>query len=72
MASLIKEVKSYRLDTEEQVTEFLESEKEKALEEGYDIVSYKSTKKEKKAKNEIVDEGWLCEIVYKYSDFWEV
>lgn len=72
MAALIKEVKSFRLDTEEQVTEFLESEKEKALEEGYDIVSYKSVKKEKKAKGEVIDSAFALEITYSYDSFWEV
>ena len=71
MASLIKEVKSYRLDTEEQVTEFLESEKEKALEEGYDIVSYRSVKKEKKANGEVIDSAFAVDITYVYDSFWE-
>lgn len=70
MSALIKETKSFRLESEEAVTEFLEKLKEKAFEEGYDIAAYKSTKKVKKAKGEIIAEAWLLEVTFVYEDFW--
>jgi hypothetical protein len=72
MSALIKEVKSFRIDTEEQVTEFIEQQKAEALEKGYEITSYKSTKKEKKAKGEIIDSAFAVDITYVYDSFWEV
>ncbi len=72
MSALIKETKIFRIDSEEGVTAFLEELKEKALEEGYDISSYKSTKKEKKAKGEVIDSGFELSVTFVYSNFWEV
>ena len=72
MSAIIKEVKSFRVDTEEQVTAFIESEKEKALENGYEIVAYKSTKKQKKSQGEVIDEAFAVDITYNYDNFWEV
>lgn len=50
---LIKRVETYRVDSEEEAKDFIEKNK-KANE--YTLTKYASEHKEKKAKNEIVDE----------------
>ena len=59
-----------RDETEEAATQFLEELKNKAFEEGYEISTYKSTKKVKKAKGEIIFEAVLLEVTFVYEDFW--
>lgn len=50
---LIKRVETYRVDSEEEAKIFIEKNKNAG---GYILTKYSSEHKEKKAKNEIVDE----------------
>lgn len=68
----LKETIEYRLDTEQAAIQFINNEREKAKEEGYDVLKASYTLKEKKAKGEIVDRGYLVSITYSYISFWEV
>lgn len=68
---VLKEIKSYRFDTEEEVTTFLEELKVEAETKGYQIGSYKSTKKVKKAKGEIIAECTVLDVTFIYADLWE-
>ena len=48
----------YRIDTEEEVKNFIEELKTEALEEGYILKSCAYTLKEKKLKGEVVDSAY--------------
>lgn len=71
MKKLISAVEQYRLDTEEEATRFIEECKEAANEGGYTLKSYGTTFKEKKAKGEVIDEGYLVKITKDYDSFWD-
>ena len=61
----------YRVDTEEEVKNFIEGVKADAMDEGYILKSCAYTLKEKKLKGEVVDSAWLLKIVKEYATFWE-
>lgn len=61
----------YRIDTEEEVKNFIESVKADAIDDGYILKSCAYTLKEKKLKGEVVDSAWLLKIVKEYATFWE-
>ena len=61
----------YRIDTEEEVKNFIEEAKTNAFEEGYIIKSCAYTLKEKKLKGEVVDSAYQVKIVKDFSDFWD-
>lgn len=61
----------YRIDTEEEVKEFIEDMKDKAREEGFSLKSYSSTYKEKKMKGEVIDSCWQTKIVKNFSSLWD-
>lgn len=63
---LLEKTEKYRIDTEEMVVKFIEQIKKNSFKEGYELVSYASTKKEKKSKGEIVDEYWIVTIKKKF------
>lgn len=71
MKKLISVVEQYRVDTEEEAARFIEECKEDAATHGYTLKSYTSTKKEKKAKGEIIDEAVLIKIAKDYDSFWD-
>ena len=61
----------YRIDTEEEVKNFIEEVKADALEEGYVLKSCAYTLKEKKLKGEVVDSAYQVKIVKDFSTFWD-
>ena len=61
----------YRIDTEEEVKNFIEEVKADALEEGYVLKSCAYTLKEKKLKGEVVDSAYVVKIIKDFSTFWE-
>lgn len=63
---LIKQTDEITVGTEEEAKALIESFKEKAREEGFEIVSYSSTLKEKKVKGEVVSSYYLCKIVKRW------
>ena len=68
MKKLISVVEQYRFDTEEEATRFIEECKEDAETHGYTLKSYSSTKKEKKAKGEVVDEWIRFEVTKLFNE----
>ena len=70
--SLISTTEKYRIDTEDEVNDFIAEEKEKANEEGYTIKAYSSTVKQKKKKGEIIDEACLVTITKEFVVFFPV
>ena len=77
MAVKINVVESYRIDSEDEVDSFINKVKEEAnftcdicSIRGYELKSYSSNKKVKKAKGEVVDEAYLVKVEKAYSNFW--
>lgn len=69
---LLERTFKYRAESEEEVKQFIEEQKEKAIENRYTIKKYSSTHKEKKAKGEVIDEGYELVITTTHGAFWEV
>jgi hypothetical protein len=63
---LIKQTDEITVGTEEEAKALIESFKEKAKTEGFEIVSYSTTLKEKKAKGEVINSYYLCKIVKRW------
>lgn len=63
---LIKQTDEITVGTEEEAKTLIESFKEKARTEGFEIVSYSTTLKEKKAKGEVVSSYYICKIVKRW------
>ena len=63
---IIKQTDEIRVGTEEEAKALIESFKEKANKEGYEIVSYTSTLKEKKSKGEVIDSYYIVKIVKRW------
>ena len=66
MADLIKQTDEITVGNEQEAEALIESFKEKASIEGFDIVSYSSTLKEKKSKGEVVDSYVIVKIVKRW------
>ena len=63
---LIKQTDEITVGTEEEAKALIESFKEKARTEGFEIVSYSTTLKEKKAKGEVIDSYYICTTVKRW------
>lgn len=68
---LLKETIEYRTESEAEAKEMMEMFREKAKTEGYILSSCGYTLKEKKAKGEVVDSGYLLKVVKTHGGFWE-
>jgi hypothetical protein len=68
---LLKVVEEYRAESEQEVKEMNEQFKTEAKSEGYILNSFSYTKKEKKSKGEIIDEGYLVKVAKIYGGFWD-
>lgn len=62
MGELLKQTDEIRVETEEQAKELIESFKQKAREEGFEVTSYSATHKIKKD-----DDYYLCKIIKQWS-----
>ena len=63
---LIRQTDEITVGAEEEAKALIESFKEKAKAEGFEIVSYSTTLKEKKAKGEVIDSYYICKIVKRW------
>lgn len=68
---LLKVTEEYRAESEHEVKEMNEQFKEKAKAEGYILNAFSYTKKEKKAKGEVIDDGYLVKVAKVYGGFWD-
>lgn len=62
----MKQTDEIRVDTEKEAQALIDSFKEKAKTEGFEITSYTSTHKEKKSKGEIIDDFYIVKVVKKW------
>lgn len=67
----LKVTEEYRVDTELEAKAAMEGFRNEATQEGYVLNSCGYTRKEKKAKGEIIDEGYLIKVVKTYGGFWD-
>lgn len=67
----LKVVEEYRAETEQEVKDMNERFKNAAHSEGYVLSAFSYTKKEKKSKGEIIDEGYLVKVTKVYGGFWD-
>ena len=66
MGEIMKQITEIKVDTEKEAQALIDSFKEKAQVEGYELVSYTSTHKEKKSKGEIIDDFYIVKITKKW------
>lgn len=64
---IMKRTDEIKVDTEVEAKALIESFKEKAKEEAYEIISYTSTLKEKKSKGEIIDSYYIVKIIMRWN-----
>lgn len=63
---LIKQTDEITVGTEEEAKALIESFKNKATKEGYEITNYSSTLKEKKSKGQVIDSYYIVKIVKRW------
>lgn len=68
---LLKVTEEYRAESEQEVKEMNDMFEEQAQTKGYILNSFSYTKKEKKAKGEIIDDGYLIKVSMIYGGFWD-
>jgi hypothetical protein len=68
MKLLLSTVETYRVNTEDEVTDLIEEMKANAI--NYNLVSHASKYKEKKKKGIVVDSGYEVKIGKVYEQFW--
>lgn len=68
---LLKVTEEYRAESEQEVKEMNEQFKEKAKTEGYVLGAFSYTKKEKKSKGDVIDDGYLVKVAKVYGGFWD-
>ena len=68
---LLKVTEEYRAESEQEVKEMNEQFKTEAKSEGYILKAFSYTKKEKKSKGEIIDDGYLVKGAKVYGGFWD-
>lgn len=63
---IMKQTDEIKVNTEEEAKALIESFKEKAKKEGFEIASYASTLKEKKSKGEVIDSYYIVKICKRW------
>lgn len=66
MALLVKESKTWRVDTEKEAMNKIQECKDSAASEGYMVSKNGYTYKTKKSKGEIVEEWYLVDVTFVY------
>ena len=69
--TILKVTAEYRAESEEEAKQMNEDFKREARDQGYILNSFAYTKKEKKSKGEIIDDGYLVKVVKVYGGFWD-
>ena len=68
---ILKVTAEYRAESEEEAKQMNEDFKKEAKEQGYVLNSFAYTRKEKKSKGEVIDDGYLVKVVKVYGGFWD-
>lgn len=65
-------VETYRAETKEEAEQFIKEEREKGVQNGYDVSQAAYKHYDKKAKNEVVDSCEVVSITKVFADKWDV
>lgn len=68
---ILKVTAEYRAESEEEAKQMNEDFKKEARDQGYILTSFAYTKKEKKSKGDVIDDGYLVKVVKTYGGFWD-
>ena len=68
---ILKETVEFRVDSEIEAKEAMETERLKAKDEGYTISKAGYTYKEKKSKGEVIDFAYIVTIVKVFGGVWD-
>lgn len=66
MGELCKKTEEWRVNNEAEAQALIDQAKKDPEGEGYELVSYKMVKKDKKSKGEIIDEWVIVTLVKKW------
>ena len=64
----LQETIKVKHDSEREAVEFIDSERKRAREEGFEIKKGGYTRKEKKSKGVVIADWYVSEITYKYAE----
>ena len=64
-------VETYRVETKEEAEQFIKEEREKGVQNGYDVSQAAYKHYDKKAKGEIVDSCEVVSITKVFADKWD-
>lgn len=64
-------VETYRAETKEEAEQFIKEEREKGVQNGYDVSQAAYKHYDKKAKNEVVDSCEVVSITKVFADKWD-
>lgn len=65
-------VETYRAETKEEAEQFIKEEREKGVQNGYDVSQAAYKHYDKKAKNAVVDSCEVVSITKVFADKWDV
>lgn len=68
---ILKVTEEYRAESEQEVKEMNEDFKAKAVTQGFNLNSFSYTKKEKKSKGKVIDDGFLVKVTKIYGGMWD-
>ena len=64
-------VETYRAETKEEAEQFIKEEREKGVQNGYDVSQAAYKHYDRKAKNEVVDSCEVVSITKVFADKWD-
>lgn len=64
-------VETYRAETKEEAEQFIKEEREKGVQNGYDVSQAAYKHYDKRAKNEVVDSCEVVSITKVFADKWD-
>lgn len=64
-------VETYRAETKEEAEQFIREEREKGVQNGYDVLQAAYKHYDKKAKGEIIDSCEVVSITKVFADKWD-
>ena len=64
-------VETYRAETKEEAEQFIKEDREKGVQNGYDVSQAAYKHYDKKAKNEVVDSCEVVSITKVFADKWD-
>ena len=64
-------VETYRAETKEEAEQFIKEERERGVQNGYDVSQAAYKHYDKKAKNEVVDSCEVVSITKVFADKWD-